>query len=133
MCVSELPHELLAGGDPGEAPKEFSSLQSITIRDSVKQRSLPRVAKWSVVKANKNSILDEEILRVRQILKHCRIRHFKTFLDKEGKPRLIHRYYRGNIHSVDLKRFRIGTPEFIAECTRIHDEWMNHLIRKPVR
>jgi hypothetical protein len=45
-----------------------------------------------------------------------RVKGFKIFKDRHGKQRCHHRKTKA---AVDLKRFPMGSAEFIAECARI--------------
>lgn len=45
-----------------------------------------------------------------------RVKGFKIFRDRHGKPRC---YHRTSGHPVDLSKFPFGSVEFLAECARI--------------
>ncbi len=45
-----------------------------------------------------------------------RVKGFKIFRDRHGKARC---YHRATGHKIDLKKMRLGSAEFLAECARI--------------
>lgn len=45
-----------------------------------------------------------------------RVKGFKIFDDRHGKPRC---YHRATGHKIDLEKTPLGSAEFFAECTRI--------------
>lgn len=47
---------------------------------------------------------------------HIRVKGFKIFKDRHGKPRC---YHRSTGHKIDLEKTPMGSAEFFAECARI--------------
>lgn len=47
---------------------------------------------------------------------HIRVRGFKIFDDRHGKPRC---YHRKTGHKIDLDKIKLGSAEFFAECAKI--------------